>query len=286
MKKKRLIKAALALLFLVCIICEILFSANYLNISTINIKSNKTTASFRAVVVSDLHNKEYGKGNKKLLRTIYEQKPDVIFALGDMVNNGEKNRDIALDFYSGLVRIADVYCCLGNHEKTFYDPAGLRQDIIKTGVHLLEDEMEKVDFTSGSITVGALRYYPYYDVNSPDYNTPTRFFFDRFVEQQKENFSILMVHEPEYFYWGLKNKDLDLMLSGHTHGGLIRLPFVGGLVAPNQGLLAKNGDILPDYTKGYYSSGTANLYITGGLGNELLIPRFYNPPEISVINVN
>ena len=286
MKKKRTVKAALALLFLVCILCEVLFSANYLNISTIHIKNDKTTASFRAVLISDLHNKEYGKGNKELLKTIYEQKPDIIFAVGDMLNKNDKNRDIALSFYSKLTRIADVYCCLGNHEVDYYDTEGLKRDMRKTGVRLLYNEMEKVDFLSGSITVGSIGYYPYYEYQAPEYNNPARIFLDEFIEQEDENFSILLAHQPEYFYWKLKEKKLDLILSGHTHGGLIRLPFVGGLLAPNQGILAKNGDILPEYTKGYYSSGTANLYISGGLGNEFFIPRFYNPPEICVINVN
>lgn len=286
MKRKRLLKIELAVLFLICILCEVLFSANYLNISTYSIKTDKTTASFKAVMVSDLHNKEYGKGNKKLLRKIYEQKPDIIFALGDMVNKNDKNREIALNFYSELVKIADVYCCIGNHEEGYYDTAGLKQDMKKTGVHLLENEMEKVDFTSGSIVVGTLADYPYYDWLAPDYNTPSRYFLESFIEQQKDNFSILLAHEPEYFYWQLKEKNLDLILSGHTHGGVVRLPFIGGLIAPNQGIMSGHNELLPKYTKGYYSSGTANIYITGGLGNSSFIPRFYNPPEISVINVN
>ncbi len=286
MNKRKSLKLLLALLFVVCIICELLFSSNYLNISTLNIKTDKTTASFRAVLISDLHNKEYGKNNKKLLKTIYEQHPDVIFVVGDMLNKDDENRDIALNLYSELVKLADVYCCLGNHENSYYDTEGLKRDIKKTGARLLEDEMEKVDFTSGSITVGCLAHYPYYESDAPDYNSYQRHFLDSFIEQGKDNYSILLAHEPEYFYWALKDKNLDLMLCGHTHGGIIRLPFIGGLIAPNQGLLAKNGDILPDYTKGYYSTSSANIYITGGLGNEMIIPRFYNPPEISVINVN
>lgn len=286
MNRKKLIKYSLVLLFLVCIVCETLFSSNYLNISTIHIKTEKTAASFRAVLLSDLHNKEYGKNNKRLLKTINDLEPDVIFVVGDMLNKDDKNRDIALNFYSELVKIATVYGCLGNHEESYYDTEGLKRDIEKTGVNLLFNEMRKVDFQKGSITVGSLEYYPYYENEAPDYDTPARHFLDAFVKQEKENFSIMLVHEPEMFYWGLKYQNLDLMLCGHTHGGIIRLPFVGGLIAPNQGFLAQNGDILPDYTKGYYSTDTANLYVTGGLGNELPIPRFFNPPEISVINVN
>lgn len=286
MKRKRLIKSALVLLFLVCIVCECLFSANYLNISTLNIKTDKTAASFRAVLLSDLHNKEYGEGNKRLLREIQKLEPDIIFVVGDMLNKGNGNRDIAIHFYSELCKIASVYCCLGNHEHDYPYLDDLKRDMQKAGVRLLLNEMEKVDFQGGSITVGALDSFPYYEWDAPYYNNPARYFLDDFIEQEEENFSILLAHEPEMFYWGLKDKKLDLMLSGHTHGGIIRLPFLGGMIAPNQGFLAQNGDILPEYTKGYYSSGTANLYITGGLGNEVLIPRFFNPPEISVINVN
>lgn len=286
MNRKKLIKTALALLFLICIVCEFLFSDNYLNITTLDIKTDKTTASFRAVLLSDLHNREYGEGNKRLLREIYKLEPDVIFVVGDMLNKDDDNRDIAIHLYSELCKIASVYCCLGNHEHDYPDLDGLKRDMQKAGVRLLINEMEKIDFQSGSITVGSLDYFPYYEWDAPHYNNPARYFLDDFIKQEEENFSILLVHEPEMFYWKLKDMKIDLMLCGHTHGGIIRLPFIGGLAAPNQGLMAGNGDILPDYTKGYYSSGTANLFVSGGLGSDALIPRFFNPPEICVINVN
>lgn len=286
MKRKTLIKSAVALLFLVCLICEVLFSEHYLNISELNIKTDKTTASFKAVVVSDLHNREYGKHNKKLLRMIYEQEPDVIFALGDMVNKDEKSRDVAIDFYNELVKIANVYACLGNHERDYCDLAGLKRDMEKAGVRLLDNEMETVDFTSGSITVGALAYFPYYEFNAPDYDNPARWFIDSYIKQQKDNFSFLLIHEPEMFTWGLEDKDIELALCAHTHGGIIRLPFIGGITAPNQGVLAHNGQILPKYTKGYYDTGKANIFITGGLGGNSTLRRFYNPVEFTVINVN
>ena len=107
-----------------------------------------------------------------------------------------------------------------------------------------------------------------------------------FQEQQKENFSILLAHEPEYYYWSFYKRDFDLILSGHTHGGIIRLPFIGGLLAPNQGVLAKNGDVLPKYTKGLYRTDKSTTVISAGLGNEIPLPRFNNPPEYCVINVN
>lgn len=286
MSRKKLIKLALALLFIICILCEIIFSANYLNITSVDIKAKKTTASFRAVVLSDLHNKEFGKGNKKLLKTVYEQEPDIIFVVGDMLNKTDENREIAVNLYSELTKIANVYCCLGNHEKEYRDLSGLKRDMQKAGVRLLSNEMEKVDFQSGSITVGALGFFPYHDYDAPYYNNPARYFLDDFIEQEDENFSILLAHEPEMFYWELKNKKLDLMICGHTHGGIVRLPFIGGLIAPNQGFLAGHGELLPEYTKGYYSSPTANMFISGGLGNEAIIPRFFNPPEVCVLNVN
>ena len=78
---------------------------------------------------------------------------------------------------------------------------------------------------------------------------------------------------------GLKDKNIDLMLCGHTHGGLIRLPIIGGLVAPNQGWF-------PEYDMGYFNSGTVEMIITSGLGNSIDIPRFNNPPEVCVIEIN
>lgn len=284
MRRKAFLKLGLGLILFFCFLSEAIFSNNYLTVSSYKINTDKTTASFRAVMLSDLHGKEFGKDNVRLLRAVNSLKPDVIFVVGDMLNCDDKDADTALELYRGLCNIADVYCCAGNHERGYRKPDSLYVDIEKTGARLLRNEMKNVELLSGSFTVGGLQYYPYFEGSSP--NTAERVFLEKFIEQEKENFSILLVHEPEFFMWSLGKMKLDLVLSGHTHGGIIRLPFIGGLAAPNQGLLGKNGELLPKYTKGLYKTDTATLIVSAGLSNEKLVPRLNNPPDICVIDIN
>ncbi len=284
MRRKAFLKLGLGLILFFCFLSEAIFSNNYLTVSSYKINTDKTTASFRAVVLSDLHGKEFGKDNVRLLRAVNSLKPDVIFVVGDMVNNYSPDMSVAVKLYRGLCNIADVYCCDGNHERSFPEKDSLHRAVKKAGAKLLCNEMQTVELLSGSFTVGGLQYYPYFEGSSP--NSAERNFFEKFIEQEKDNFSILLAHEPEFFMWSLGKMKLDLVLSGHTHGGIIRLPFIGGLAAPNQGLLGKNGELLPKYTKGLYKTDTATMIVSAGLSNEKAVPRLNNPPDICVIDVN
>ena len=284
MKRKYFTKLGVVLILIFCVFSEIIYSNNCLTVTNYNIKTDKTDASFRAVLLSDLHNKEFGRNNHLLLEAVESLKPDIIFVAGDMVTMGDPNTETALNVYRGLAELAPTYCCVGNHERNFESRDTLYRKISETGAHLLQNSMETVSVGGGKITVGGLYGFPYYEFSS--IYDPSRLFLESFIEQEKDNYSILLAHEPEFFMWKLSEKELDLMLSGHTHGGIIRLPFIGALVAPNQGVLAKNGDILPKYTKGMYHSDTANMIVTAGLSNEKIVPRLNNPPEICVININ
>lgn len=287
-KKHKARKITLIILIAVVlfIIGDLIYSQEFLTVNSFSIKTEKTSASFRAVLISDLHNKEFGKENEILLAKIGEQKPDIIFTVGDMVTQTEETRTKAVSLYNNLTEIADVYACHGNHEQSYFQPNELDRETREAGVHLLVNELEDVEIGGGTITVGGMEKFPYFEYDAPEFNNPERHFFDKFKEKEKENYSILLLHTPECFIWGLQKEHVDLALCGHTHGGIIRLPLIGGLFAPNQGYLAHNGDLLPKYTLGYYEAENARFIITGGLGNEISIPRFNNPPQITVIDFN
>ena len=286
MKPKTIIILSVLTLLIIFIIAELVYSNNFLTIENYEIKTEKTSASFRAVLLSDLHNKEFGADNEKLINLVKEQNPDVILTVGDFVTRFESDREVACKLLRKLTEIAPVYSSLGNHERSYYDYDNLINDIKSTGVTLLDNDLVEVELGGDTIVVGGLTDFPYYEFEAPDYDNERRHFLDRFIEREKDSFSILLAHEPEFFMWGLDKKELDLMLSGHTHGGVIRLPFIGGLLAPNQGFLAGQGNILPTYTKGIYESDTATMLITAGLSSEVVLPRFNNPPEVCVIDVN
>lgn len=278
MKKFTVFIYTAILLFVICG-CIIINSENCIAIHNYNLKAGKLNTTAKFVLISDLHNKEFGKDNQKLVEVIKGEKPDFIAVCGDMVSEGNKTREPITKLLSRLCDIAPVYYALGNHERSYYDYEGLVKDIESRGAVLLDNEMVSFDLGEEKITIGGITDFPYYEFDAPDYDNESRYFLDSFIRQEKENYSILLAHQPELYFWGLDEKDIDLMVSGHTHGGLVSLPFMGGLCAPNQGWF-------PEYDMGYYSSGTANMIVTSGLGNDIFIPRFNNPPEVCVININ
>lgn len=278
MKKLTIFIFTAILLFVICG-CIIINSENGLSVHNYNVKTEKLNTTAKFVLISDLHNKEFGKDNQKLVDVIKVEKPDFIAVCGDMVSEGNKTREPIIKLLSKLCEITPVYYALGNHERSYYDYDGLVKDIESIGAVLIDNEMVSFDLGEEKITIGGITDFPYYEFDAPDYDNEERHFLDSFIQQEKENYSILLAHQPELYFWGLDRKNIDLMVSGHTHGGLIRLPFIGGLCAPNQGWF-------PEYDMGYFSSGTANMIVTSGLGNDVFIPRFNNPPEVCVININ
>ncbi|MGN1137961.1 MAG: metallophosphoesterase [Ruminococcus sp.] len=280
MKKFLITLTCIVAVLLILLGINIWYSANVLTVNTYNIKTDKLNNKVKFVLISDLHNKEFGENNIDLVNLIREQSPEFIAVDGDMVTDAEDTREAVIKLLPQLCDIAPVYYVLGNHEKSYAQYEQLIAEIKESKATFLDNEMVSFKTKNGeTITIGGLSGYPYYDYQAPDYDNPERYFLDSFIEQEKDNYSILLSHQPETYFWGLKDKNIDLMLCGHTHGGLIRLPFVGGLTAPNQ-------KFLPEYDMGYFNSGTVEMIITSGLGNSVSIPRIGNPPEVCVIEIN
>ena len=121
--------------------------------------------------------------------------------------------------------------------------------------------------------------FPYYDFNAPDFDTPERYFWDDFKESSKDCYSILLHHQPEYLESIMQDSNVDLVMCGHTHGGAIQIPFVGGVFAPNQGFF-------PKYDKGEFDFYDTKMIVSAGLGDAYPILRLNNCPEISVVEIN
>lgn len=280
MKKFLITLTCIIAVLLILLGINIWYSANVLTVNTYNIKTEKLNNKVKFVLISDLHNKEFGENNIDLVNLIKEQSPEFIAVDGDMVNDTADTREAVTKLLPQLCDIAPVYYVLGNHEKSYPQYDELIDEIKESNTTFLDNKMVSFKTKNGeTITIGGLSDYPYYEYEAPEYDNPARHFLDSFIEQEKDNYSIILSHQPETYFWGLKDKNIDLMLCGHTHGGLIRLPFVGGLIAPNQ-------EFLPEYDMGYFNSGTVEMIITSGLGNSIGIPRIGNPPEICVIEIN
>lgn len=256
-----------------------LYCSNTLEIKNYTINSDKVNSQVRFVFISDLHCKEYGEKNADLVAKIKEQNPNFIAVGGDMVNKYSSDEHVMRELLPQLAEIAPTYCVLGNHELALKDEIDFKKDIDSTGAKLLENEMVTLNINGEKILLGGLSDFPYYEFNAPDYDTPERYFWDDFKESSKDCYSILLHHQPEYISNHVEDAKIDLLMCGHTHGGIIQIPFIGGIIAPNQGFF-------PKYDKGEFDLYDTKMIVSAGLGDAYPILRLNNCPEISVVEIN
>jgi predicted MPP superfamily phosphohydrolase len=232
---------------------------------------------FTIVQISDLHNAEFGDNQSRLLNAVKNASPDIIAITGDLIDSRRTDVAKAMEFIDGAVKIAPVYYVTGNHESRTEEYAKLKEQMTKAGVVILEDEGTTIKCGKASIHLLGL--------NDPDF-TETDDAYEsaaminaKLKDMLSENneYTILLSHRPELFDVYAAN-NIDLVLSGHAHGGQFRLPFIGGLVAPNQGLF-------PKYSEGMYEKDQTKMVVSRGLGNSIIPVRINNRPELVVITL-
>ena len=279
-KKKRFIMLAVAAAVLVALVIWIAWGNTALELYTYTVSSAKLPQSFdgyRIAHVSDLHNAEMGKDNEKLLTILRDADPDMIAITGDLIDSRSTNVEIALNFIREAVKIAPCYYVTGNHEARVNEYDELKSGMEAAGVIVLEDARTEISLEGKAITL--------IGVNDPSYQTDYLFgdsetVMDTKLEElhtEDDVFTILLSHRPELFDI-YADHGMDLILSGHAHGGQFRLPFIGGLVAPNQGLF-------PEYDAGIYTEGNTNMLVSRGVGNSILPFRINNRPEVILIEL-
>lgn len=269
-KKQKYIKLAIALSIVIVIILFCNFQNKHLETTHYTYAAEQLGADlegYRIVQISDLHNAKFGKNNQKLVDRIRECEPDMIVLTGDLVDSNHTNVDRAVQFVDEIVKICPVYYVTGNHEywleKSEYDE--LMDGLIGAGVVILDDQVVEISRGDAKFRLVGL------DDKSLADGT-----LEALLSDEKE-FTVVLAHEPQYLarYAGI---GVDLVLSGHAHGGQFRLPFVGGIVAPDQGFL-------PEYTAGeYYMNGT-EMIVSRGLGNSVIPVRLFNYPEIVCVEL-
>lgn len=218
----------------------------------------------KLIVVSDLHGRTLGG---RLLEKIKEEKPDYILLTGDVISRRSKEGQFPMEFLRELSAVAKTYYISGNHEMD--NPEGL----------LFLKALQELPIINLNDKINADGDILFMGINN--YHDEERFLeaLEKVKEEgEKEGgLRVLLAHRPERFD-AYKELKPDLVLSGHTHGGQIRLPFVGALVAPNQGFF-------PKYDKGLITEDGMNLIISGGIGNSVIPLRLFNTPEIIVIEI-
>lgn len=279
MKKILIMALIIVIVIAVVLIINGIYCDNNIKVTNYNIKNTKSDVKLRFVIVSDLHNKEFGKDNKDLIELVKAQNPDFIAVCGDMVVRGNPDTSVMKSVLSQLKDIAPTYCCLGNHELDSAADIDFNAEINSTGAVLLDNQIIEFGKYNDTVIIGGLSDYPFYDFSAPDYNTPEHYCWDEINKKAENKFSILLHHQPEYIAGNAADSNIDIIACGHTHGGQIQIPFIGGLVAPNQGLF-------PKYDKGVYEFDSTKMIVCTGLGNNAIIPRINNQVEICVIDVS
>lgn len=222
--------------------------------------------------ISDLHDRPFDK----VKASLENRKPDLILLTGDIFNHGVKASPIGYDFLNFVSSVAPVYYSLGNHERYFTEED--REDVKKCSVTLLDDRAEKIH---GINICGLSSGYCHTDAGKSKITPPPN--FARLEEFSKlEGFTVLLCHHPEYYGAYLKDKKFDLVLSGHAHGGQIRI-FNRGLYAPGQGILPKVTSGLFKYSSENIES---NLIVSRGLASTGgIVPRINNDTELIYITL-
>ena len=226
---------------------------------------------FRIAHVSDLHNDTMQDGNDSLILKLKEAQPDLIAVTGDLIDCRVPDTEIALSFMERALQIAPVYYVTGNHEIALYDiyPA-FEKRLQEMGVTVLNNEAVTLTANGQTITLLGLS-----DPNTETLDSNGRIELMQFCA--KAQFTVVLSHRPEIFE-EYTAAGVDLVLTGHAHGGQVRLPYVGGLYAPGQGLL-------PVYDAGVFADGNTLMYVSRGIGNSLFPIRFNNRPELPVITL-
>ncbi len=280
MGKKRITALTVLAAILIALIIWALWENTALELTTYTIRSEKLPESFsgyRIVHISDLHNAEMGDDNGKLLAMLREAEPDMIAITGDLIDSYSTDIEIALRFTEKAVEIAPCYYVTGNHEARISEYEKLRARLMALGVIVLENERILLEKNGQTIALMG--------IDDPSFQTDYLLGAAEAVmkiELQKltraeDAYAVLLSHRPELFDIYAES-GVDLVLSGHAHGGQFRLPFIGGLVAPNQGFF-------PKYDAGLYTSGNTNMIISRGIGNSIIPFRLNNRPEAILIEL-
>ncbi|MCC3670666.1 metallophosphoesterase [Terrisporobacter mayombei] len=282
-KKIKKIVFTLLLLLTISLICVYKLHISYTKLTTSNYKitTDQINKSLNAVIISDLHDNQLGENNEDLINQINSLSPDIILVVGDVLNQDSKNIKIVTSLMKQLCKNHKVFYSLGNTGIDYIESgtSDLLKELEDIGVTVLDNEYKDVTVNENTIRIGGMYSYAFglNDNNDVDKDTMEEGVYDFLNDfQNTNNYKIMMAHRPDSFIFGNASEawDIDLVVSGHNHGGQVVLPFVGGLYGGDQGWF-------PEYDKGFFDLNKIKILITSGLGSgKQKLPRFNNPPEI------
>lgn len=282
MKKKNKKKWLYFLIGVALLIYFFYFQNNSIVISKYTISSDKIPQNFdeyKIVQLSDLHSKSFGNNQSSLVKKVNNLEPDLILFTGDLIDADRYDEEPSLILMERLVKIAPVYYVTGNHEWWSGKFETLEDKLNSIGVQVMRNTIEEIIVGTDKIKIIGIDDPANIGESYVERANTEKSIANSIGEiEGEEHFQILLSHRPEmlslYSEYGF-----DVVFSGHAHGGQFRIPFVGGLIAPNQGLF-------PKYTSGKYESDNTTMIVNRGLGNSIIPIRIFNRPEIVAVTLS
>lgn len=278
MKKQLETLFVIALLF-ISIFCYLFYQNNSLQVRNYSIVDNRLGSEnndFKIVQVSDLHNTTSKNLIDNLAAKIKREKPDIIVFTGDLVDSKKTDIDCAINFIKKIKDVGSMYYVSGNHEASIDKYDVLKEELISNNVIILDNKVEVLDLDGKKINIIGIDD-PKMSFNPSMSDEEIAEYSLSNIEYDDSYFTILLSHRPELFDVYVKH-NIDFVLTGHAHGGQIRIPFVGGLVAPNQGWF-------PEYDSGSFHDKKTTMIVSRGIGNSIIPFRVNNRPELVVIEL-
>ena len=261
---------------IIVILCSNIVINKNFTVTFYQIRSEKVADNIRIIELADLHNKQYGENNIKLIDKIKALHPDLIFYAGDMMNFKDSDYSVLFDLSDELNKIAPIYACYGNNEldQYLFEDKGFTKELEKHGVNLLSNEKTEITVGRSKLQLVAVSDgVEQYDVETNNAK--------KFIEKLEPTDAcrICLTHYPELFLEKLKDKDIDIAFTGHAHGGLVRLPKIGGIYSNGEGFF-------PTLTSGVNEMENGTLVVVSrGLGSSSFFPRINNQPELVVTDI-
>lgn len=260
------------LCFIFVLILYLYWQDNAIVVTKYEYQSKKIPKSFygyRIVQISDLQNKLFGKQHKKLISVVKKQCPDCIVITGDLLDRNRTNIPVVMELITKIVTIAPVYYVSGNHEHQSGQYNELVSALKKSGVFVLENNKQIITKQNETISILGIK--------DKSVNANYQKILSVLSNVEKTNFQILLSHRPELLSV-YSQYDVDIVFTGHAHGGQIRIPFIGGIFAPHQGFF-------PKYTSGIHTQNNTTMIISRGLGNSTFPFRINNRPEVIAVTL-
>lgn len=272
----------LVILFLFVLSYYLYYENTTIQISKYSIKSDKIPNEFNGYIIaqiSDFHNSNSNKLNKSIINSLKNESPDIIVITGDFLDAYNPNIDIAISYINQLINIAPIYYVRGNHETRVEDYSVFEKKMEKQGVVILKNEKIELGINNVNIDLIGMddpsAYITGDMLNEKDILIKEK--IDKLIENSGK-YKILLCHRPELFNIYVE-ESIELVFTGHAHGGQIQIPFIGGVFAPNQGFF-------PKYTNGIYSKDCTNMIVSRGIGKSKIPFRINNRPELIITQLN